>query len=137
MSEVGILTTLYLAKNDHRWVIFISLKTINSRPDAASKLFRSLLAKRARSFLLDPNSLLHSRRFETHINIPRLLMSFKMRSLELQNERNNDGFATFHWGCKKGSRTCGCAPISSAATALVPLFIGTALSPARTLRLAS
>ena len=30
LSEVRKLTTLYLAKIDHRWVTFISLKTINS-----------------------------------------------------------------------------------------------------------
>ena len=29
-SEVRKLTTFYLAKNDHRWVTFISLKTINT-----------------------------------------------------------------------------------------------------------
>ena len=29
-SELRILTTFYLAKNDHRWVMFISLKTIES-----------------------------------------------------------------------------------------------------------
>ena len=28
LSEVGMLTTFYLTKNDHRWVIFVSLKTI-------------------------------------------------------------------------------------------------------------
>ena len=28
LSEVRTLTTFYLAKNDHRWVIFVSLKTI-------------------------------------------------------------------------------------------------------------
>ena len=27
-----MLTTFYLAKNDHRWVIVISLKTISCRP---------------------------------------------------------------------------------------------------------
>ena len=31
LSEVRMLTTFYLAKNDHRWVAFISLKTI--KPD--------------------------------------------------------------------------------------------------------
>ena len=30
LSGVRKLTTFYLAKNDHRWVTFISLKTINS-----------------------------------------------------------------------------------------------------------
>ena len=30
LSEVGMFKTFYLAKNDHRWVTFISLKTINS-----------------------------------------------------------------------------------------------------------
>ena len=30
MSDVRKLTTFYLAKDDHRWVTFISLKTINS-----------------------------------------------------------------------------------------------------------
>ena len=29
LSEVRKLTTFYLAKNDHQWVTFISLKTIN------------------------------------------------------------------------------------------------------------
>ena len=33
LSGVRKLTTFYLAKNDHRWVIFISLKTISSRPE--------------------------------------------------------------------------------------------------------
>ena len=30
LSGVRKLTTFYFAKNDHRWVTFISLKTINS-----------------------------------------------------------------------------------------------------------
>ena len=30
LSDVRKLTTFYLAENDHRWVTFISLKTINS-----------------------------------------------------------------------------------------------------------
>ena len=31
LSGMRTLTTFYLSKNDHRWVIFISLKTINIR----------------------------------------------------------------------------------------------------------
>ena len=30
LSELRILTTFYFAKNDHQWVIFISLKTIKA-----------------------------------------------------------------------------------------------------------
>ena len=29
------MTTFYLAKNDHRWITFISLKTINSRAEVS------------------------------------------------------------------------------------------------------
>ena len=32
LSGVRKLTTFYPAENDHRWVTFISLKTINSEP---------------------------------------------------------------------------------------------------------
>merc|ERR1719506_3453413 len=39
VSGVRTLTTFYLAKNDHRWVTFISLKTIGV--DAARELMSS------------------------------------------------------------------------------------------------
>ena len=38
LSEVRMLTTFYLAKNDHRWVTFISLNTIK----AADRRLRGL-----------------------------------------------------------------------------------------------
>ena len=36
LSEVRKLTTFHLAKNDHRWVTFISLKTITDGSPARS-----------------------------------------------------------------------------------------------------
>ena len=36
LSGVRMLTTFYLAKNDHRWVTFISLKTIDAQVSGAA-----------------------------------------------------------------------------------------------------
>ena len=88
LSEVRTLTTFYFAKNDHRWVTFISLKTITDRPQGEEIFFQAPFRPTYRSDHCCFQIVVKYLRMQSRVRLPWAVLACGMCFVPFYQNRN-------------------------------------------------